>query len=95
MEVPRHGQKDIGDEPQVVWEGLIWDVRETKVKVRFKIWLLTWNWKLTSTEMGKLMDITGLGRRLGLHLVHKFVMAIRYPCVDVQFGGKKEEFKKW
>lgn len=40
------------------------------------------------------MDITGLGRRLGLHLVHKFVMAIRYPCVDVQFGGKKEEFKK-
>lgn len=50
--VPRHGQKDIGDEPQVVWEGLIWDVRETKVKV-VNIWLQH-NWKLTSTEMGSL-----------------------------------------
>lgn len=44
--------------------------------------------------MGKLVDTTVLGRRLGIHLVHKFEMAIRYPCVDVKFGGKKEEFKK-
>ena len=44
--------------------------------------------------MGKLVDTTVLGRRLGIHLVYKFEMAIRYPRGDVKFGGKKEEFKK-
>lgn len=37
MEVQRCGQKGIEGEPQVLQVGLIWNVREIKVKVRFKI----------------------------------------------------------